>query len=366
METQKPPRTGNFWLRCQILFHLLIVLLAIDGLIHSQRKTWRAYDPDEYCIRPRHCRHGTWDLILVGGSPVCEGIDPARLTGTTWRGHTLERVYNLGLSGGTTSEVWHAVSHGIAQPPQLLIYGITASDLNDSRDEPHGPATLMRPGDLVCWARYRPAATEWCLRQFVQAHMSRLWQLYAYRNGIRLWAADRIDRFWPNACPAAAAEARSGLHFSNALRSGSGFAPRQCFVASRLDHLKAARALPPFHFLDKYRLGGHVHYLHRLLDWGDDLGVPVVLVDMPVSADLEEAQFAAEFARYRELLAELSRTRNVCLLRASRSNVGLTEADFADQIHLNAQGARRLSDWLRAELTKMSADPMARPSATKP
>ncbi len=33
------------------------------------------------------------------------------------------------------------------------MYGITASDINDARHEPHGPAALMTAGDWLRWVR---------------------------------------------------------------------------------------------------------------------------------------------------------------------------------------------------------------------
>jgi hypothetical protein len=124
--------------------------------------------------------------------------------------------------------------------------------------------------------------------------------------------------------------------------------------SARLDRLKAAGAISSrFPFLDRFRIiGNHLTYLHRLLDWADAHGVTVVVVDMPVSADLEERMYPEAFDRYRTTLAELGRSRNVRVLRASREAVGLGDADFADWVHLNGRGSARLSAWLRRELAK--------------
>jgi hypothetical protein len=342
-----------WWGRWRVLLYLLLGLGAVDVLIFACRQVWRAYDPDEYEERLFGCRRRPQDLVVVGGSPVCEGIDPAVLAGLPWQGAPLERVYNLGLAGATTSEVWHAIEHGLAAPPRLLVYGITATDLNDSRDEPQGPRVLMDFGDLLCWARHRPESIEWCLRHFAKARVTRLWNLFRFRNGIRLWAADCAERLWPGVCPEAAAVAREGLRFSAALHQGNGFAPRPQFRAGRLDHLRAGGHIPPrFSFLEKYRLGGHLAYLHHLLDWAAAHGVGVVLVDMPVSPDLEERLYPQAFAQYRAALADLERQRGVRVLRATRGAVGLGDADFADLIHLNAAGCARLSQWLRRALAE--------------
>jgi hypothetical protein len=342
------------WGRYRVLLYFLVGLIALDVAVDAARAVWHAYDPDEYRERLNNCRQRPHDLVLVGGSPVSEGIDPACLRGLRWHGRAIAHPYNFGLPGGTTSEVWHAVEHGLAAPPRLLVYGITASDLNENRDEPQGPRVLMDWRDLTDTARCRPGALEWCVRQLFWARLGKLWQLYRYRNGIRLWAADRVDRLFPGPFAAAAAEARGGLAHTAALRSADGYASDPGGRARRLDVLKRCGSDgPPFAFLNRFCLGGHVAHLQRLLDWAQEHGVAVVLVDMPASADLEERRHPREFGQYREVLAEVSRQRHVPVLYATRAAVGLDDSHFADVIHLNGRGAARFGKWLRRRLEEM-------------
>jgi hypothetical protein len=341
----------DFCLRYRVAFYLLLGLVALDFAVGAHSQLWRAYDPDEYRERLAGCLRQPHDLVAVGGSPVAEGVDPAALRGLCWQGRSIQRPYNLGLLGATTSEVWHCVEHGLIAPPRLLVYGITASDLNDSRDEPEGPRHLMTRADVASWASRRPGALEWCARQYGWERLGRLWKLYYYRNGIRLWAADRVGRLWPGAFAEAAAEARRGLARSAALHCDDGYAPDPAAQARSLDQLKAGGSFgPPITFLDRYRLGEHLGHLHRLLDWAGEHGTAVILLDMPVSADLEERLHPREFAAYRAALAEVERGRHVHVLRASRVAVGLDDRDFADLIHLNARGTARLGAWLRQQL----------------
>jgi hypothetical protein len=339
------------WRRYRVVVYFVLGLAALDAAVADRRHVWRAYDPDDYRIKLHECVSRRRDLVLVGGSPVSEGFDPAVLAGTPWRGRPLQDVFNLGLSGATTSEVWHAVRHGIGAPPRLLVYGITASDVNDGRDEPHGPRSLMEAGDVAEWVRRRPKAAEWCVRQYTFGKLGRCSSLYHYRNAVRLWAADRVERAWPGSFPEAAREARDGLRYSAALGAGNGFAPRPEFQAGSLARMIAAGAVPPsFHFLEKFALGGHLRYLDKLLDWGEANGVAVVLVDMPVPAHLDEVMHREAFVAYRAALAEVGRRRGVTVLRASPQAVGLGDDDFADLIHLNARGTAKLSAWLRGQL----------------
>jgi hypothetical protein len=337
--------------RYRVIVYCLVGLAALDGVIASRRPAWQRYDPDDYAARVENCRRSHRDLIIIGGSPVSEGIDPAALDELSWVGGPLVNPFNLGLPGGTMTDFWHALRHGAAGPPRLVVYGITASDLNDSRLEPHGAHSLIGPGDLAVWARTNPRTAGWAVKHFIRGRLAGCWQLYRHRNAIRLWAADQADACWPGVAPDLAAEARRNLAYAADLARPDGYAPNRAFQARRLDHLKAAGWRDDrFHFLNRYRVGEHVRYLHHLLDWATAQRVAVVLVDMPVSADLEHGQHAPAFALYRAALAEVELARGVRVLRASREAVGLGDEHFADLIHLNAAGAGRLSRWLRGQL----------------
>ena len=338
-----------------MIIYFLVALLAVDLGVATHRDLWTLYSPDNYIERVEGCLHTAPDVVLVGGSTVSEGIDPAALAGLLWRGQPLQRPYNLGLPGATTSEVWHAVEHGLREPPRLVVYGLTASDWNDSRQEPHGPSALMSVSDVATWVAARPDSAEWVIRHFLQDHIARLWNLFYYRNGIRLWAIATADSLWPDLFPDAAAEAHENVAHARALRRADGFAPRLGFQQGRLDYVKAVGALPSsFPFLEKYRItGGHLSYLQRLLDWAEQQHVEVVLVDMPVSADLER-MYPDAFASYRQTLAEVARQHHVPVLAAPRATVGLSDADFADLVHLNASGVARMSKWLRQTLEEES------------
>jgi hypothetical protein len=356
-----PPRR----IAVRLILYLLLYLVAIDGLVASQRRLWRRYDPDEYEERVRACADREQDLVVVGGSPACEGLDPAVLAGLDWNGKRLDRVYNLALAGATTSEVWHAVKHGIAKPPELLVYGITASDLNDGRDEPHGPWTLMTFSDIVDWVHWRPETAEWCIRQYGKSRLARLWQLFYYRNAIRSWACDQLERARPGLCRETAGTVQESLAFSTALQDPSGYAPR--FRDARLDLRKAAgEAFDRFPFLKDYHLGGHLNYLRRLVDWANEHTVTLLLVDMPVSAYLEERLHPDAYAAYRAVLIDLERDCGINVIRANRHSLGLEDSSFADLIHLNGNGARRLSAWLRQEISSRSQQAIVGSASYRP
>lgn len=349
----------KFWLRYRVFLYLLLGLIAVDGLLHAASEALSLYDPNDYLERLAGCRRRQPDAVLIGGSVVSEGLDPAALAGLRWHGQRLTRPFNLGMPGGTVSEVWHAVEHGLPAPPRLMIYGITASDLNDGRQEPYGPATLMDGGDLARWVRSRPESAEWVCRHFVRGRCARLWRLYHYRNALRGWASDRLEQLVPGLCPEEADQARRNRAYTLALRQPDGFAPQPASRYQRLSWYRAAGRVQPIYWaLKNYRLGGgHLLYLHHLLDWARTRDVAVILVDMPVSPDLEERLHRAEFAAYRAVLAEVARDRRLPLLRATRQAVGLGDTDFSDEIHLNGTGTAKMSTWLRHALAERETMP---------
>ncbi len=321
---------------------VLLALVVLDLTVIATARTWDRHSPDDYAARVETCRERRPDLVFVGGSVVSEGIMPREIVGTSWQGEPLASAYALGLPGGTTSEFFHAVK-ACGHRPRLLVYGITASDLNDSRHEPHGPASLMSFADTVEWAKSRPDSRTWVLRQYATARLSRTWSLWRHRHGIRMWAASQFDD---------SPEAKQLRDYSDALRSEDGYAPAAGFVEQRYDLVKAMNGtLPPFAFLNKYKTGSHRTYLHKLVTWASDNAVSLVLVDMPVTADLE-GQYPAAFAEYRKLLAE-EEANGVTVIRAHRDAVGITDAGFADTIHLNWVGATVLSRWLKLRLDEL-------------
>jgi hypothetical protein len=339
------------WIQARVLVCFLLGLLGLDGLVRLHICRWETYDPNDYLERLRRCQGRAWDLVVLGGSPVSEGVNSDLLHPLVWRGHLLHRVYNLGLPGGTTTEFWHGLRHGVTAPPRLVVYGITASDLNDNRNESAGPSQLMDLNDLERWMEERPDSRDWVARQYVWASLERCWSLYRYRNAIRLWAAHRVDEVFPGLFPEAAQEARSNLAYCDALARGHGFAPQPRFHLKRYSACKE-NGIPvaPFCFLGGYRIGHHLDCVHRIRAWAKRHGADLVLVDMPVSADLE-ANHAGAFALYRTVLRELEDRHGYLVLHGDRDAVGLTDDHFADLIHLNAWGGERFSHWLRVALS---------------
>jgi len=289
------------------------------------------------------------DLLFVGGSTVAEGVNPAHVGKILWNGETLPNVATLGLSGGTTTDVYFGTRLACTTPPKLLLYGITASDINDSRHEPHGVHSLLTFRDLLDWQQTRPEAAEWVTRHYVRDRLTNCSALVQHRHAVKLWLAHLA----PALCPELAIEAQQQLDRAHALSHGNGYIPTSWFAHRQYDQMKATGwEQPNFEYLARYRTGSHLQYLARLIDWAAEHGTRLVLVDMPTTADLE-ARHPAEFAQYRECIRRLAKERNITVLSAHRTAVGLVDAHFADLIHLNRAGSDRRSAWLGEQLHRL-------------
>lgn len=349
-----PPRRSLFR-RLRFVWVFLFGLVAFDLLIRATSGTWEQHSPDGYTERVSGCAAEQRDVVFVGGSPVAEGINPAAVGNVNWRGETLDNLYAVGLSGGTTSDVYFGMIHACPQPPKVLVYGITASDINDSRHEPHGASSLLTLNDVRDWEHTRPDAAEWVVRHYWQGRLGDVWATYKHRHGIKMWAASVVDGVWPGCCPETVAEANRQRKIGEDIANQRGYAPTQWFANRRYDQMKASGwEQPPFEYLHRYRTGSHLKYLHRLIDWCEGNGVAAVLIDMPTTSDLE-ARHPAEFAEFRTRLVEVEATRGVPVLRATREAVGLGDQHFADLIHPNAEGAAVLSAWVKRELERIGS-----------
>lgn len=354
--TATPPRRP---LRTVGVF--LLALVAFDLFLHATRGTWERHSPDDYAERVAGCAERPRDLVFAGGSPVAEGINPGRVGTIAWRGADLADVYCVGLSGGTTSDIYFGTVHACPTPPKVLVYGMTASDINDSRHEPHGAHSLLTWADVQDWRHTRPDAAEWVTRHYLRGKAEDVWAAYRFRHGLRMWAATQADDVFPGCCPETTAEAWRQVAIGQNIRTNRGYAPTAWFATRQYDQMKAGGwEQPPFEYLHRYRTGSHLAYLHRLLDWAEAGGTEVILIDMPTTADLER-RHPAEFAEFRGRLAEVERERRVTVLPATREATGLDDRHFADLIHLNLSGCERLSGWVKGELERLGREPAVTP-----
>jgi len=337
-------------LKCKPIGFLLVGLLLIELTIRQFSTTWERYSPDDYAIRVQHCAAESRDFVLVGGSPVSEGLDPSLIAGVKWKQQTLNNGYAVGLPGGTTTDVYFATKQSCQSWPKLLIYGVAASDLNDSRNEPHGAASLLSWADWQEAISTRPDAAKWLTKHFLQSRASECFAAWHYRHGIRMFAADQFVKQFPSSCPESFAEAERQRDYADRLLISNGYAPASHFATRCYSDMKKSGWIaPPFSYLAKYKTGSHLRYLHKLHELCCSNSCDLVILEMPATRDLEE-RHPAEIMEFRRVIRDFCDTFQVNRLVATRTEVELDDGHFADLIHLNATGAERLSRWLKVEV----------------
>ena len=339
-----PPLRPALW--------LFAGLVAIDVGVRATHDVWARHSPDDYAERINGCRDAPRDLIFLGGSPVSEGFDPARFRGLDWGGGPITAPYSVGLPGGTATDFFFALRHATEgqPPPRLVIYGAAVTEWNDDRNEPHGAYSLWDWGDWRDVLTHRPEAWNWATRRFLEGRLRDGWAAYRYRHGIRAATAAAFDDLIPGSGGEVVDEARKSLAYSAQLRAGTGYAPADFYAATDYAESKRlAKPAAPFDFLEKYRTGGHFAYVKRIRDWCRERGCDFVVVEMPVTRDLEN-RFPTQVADGRKLMAELKRDTGIRFVSATRDEVGLSDHDFADLIHLNRVGAAKLSTFVHDQL----------------
>jgi hypothetical protein len=333
--------------RLRTIFTFLAALLLIDLTFHAFHDTWMRHSPDEYTERIQGCAQEPREVVFLGGSTVAEGLDPEQICRFTFNGQNYTNGYAIGLAGGTTSDFYFALRKACPTPPKMIVYGMTASDINDNRHEPHAAYSIMEWNDVQDWRRTRPEAGDWILRRYLRGQAMKASGTYRYRHGFRMFCAKTLQEEIRGTCPESYLEAKRFHDQAEKLANGRGYAPTLYWWNRKYSDMKAdGWTAPPFEYLARYKTGSHLKYLHRLLDWADEHGTEVVLLDMPVTADLEQ-RHAKEFAEYRAHLAEVVKTRRVTYLNMHRDVVRLNDDHFADIIHLNRTGANMLSTWLK-------------------
>ncbi|MFN4261520.1 MAG: hypothetical protein ACK4RK_19730 [Gemmataceae bacterium] len=335
-------------LRLRVVVYLLLAFAGINGWVARHADQWRRHAPEFYRERLAYCRSQEWDAVIVGSSPAMCGIDADILAGARFQNQPLRRVCNAAMPLASASEIYHVVQHAMPTPPRLLIYGITITDLNGTRRVAQGPRYLMDARDVVRWIGERPQEMGWCLEKYSGERLLSLCPVLYHRKGIRGYLTQRAVACCPNVLASHAVTVQENLDNHAKLHTPRGLTESGPVQPSQRLPVRKAAGLPyqSAVFLERYDPQRLRNYLDHLVAAVQERGIPLVLVDMPLCADLEH-NHPHEFATYRSILADLELRHRVVILRPTRADVGLTDQDFCDEAHFNADGTARFSAWLK-------------------
>jgi hypothetical protein len=273
-------------------------------------------------------RDGGVDVVLLGTS-IVNGIDPAGLTGAT--GQPIS-AYNASLTAGVPplTEAWF---REVVQPrlrPKLVIIGVSSFDLTD---EPPSRRAFF-DAYLASPARRRATGRAGELER-LDHWIGRRSELWGHRAALRHpdvvldaigGTAEVLPAYAAGLQPNGHTNALDGFDFASGHGSGGGV-PVSTW---KLGHDDPA-------------------VLARLVREAEATGARVVLVDMPITNTYvdKHPNGQADYATYRDALEAFAADLAVPVVRLSDIR---DDALFADEVHLNGPGSAYVTGLLVASL----------------
>ncbi len=272
------------------------------------------------------------------------------------------RTFSLAIGGQMASDAYALVSTLFAGGgrPKVIVYGIAPRDFIDSMcSDPASTETfrfMARAGNpelsaalarRTLWGRADAALRAACFMYDKRIDLVACEQ-QAARAVCGLLAARAADT----------GKTLEALRFTSKLAAGEEAAPGE-FISRPY---KAAT----FKYTDnlaEYRLrysvfnarmyATEIAYLEKLLKYGRDAGINVVLVNMPLTRENMEIMPPGIYHRYLADVSGAARACGACFEDLNQPGL-FSHDDFADSVHVNGRGAERLLDILCAKLAERS------------
>ena len=318
---------------------LLTVLLALGvevglRLVDLRRVSPYAWGLGEYDASALRLRaEGPPDLLILGTSRAREAFDlphlHARLEVELGTAPTLG---NHGLSGARAGEADAVLSLALRHGhPDLVILGLDPRLLQGTREHRGRQA------------RFAPLSSSWRgprqedRRLTAHAHLGAWLRTYGCRNRLRAALQGRDDlsiRSTPFTGGATLFQQREP-EVSLASRPVPGR-----YVEQLLERVREA---------GRYELTQHrIDTVRRLLDRCATAGVPVLLVEIPMSRAMASHLPMGTLASFQRIAQGLAEAHGLPLATPTDLALSFDERDFYEPSHLNRRGARRLTDAVAA------------------
>lgn len=263
--------------------------------------------------------------------------------------HQLARnpqVFCLGAGGEMASDVYLLTKDLLsgARQPVAIIYGIAPRDFQDNRLP--GPeatpayqslAGLADLPDQLVIPPFKPAKK-------IDLVLGRLSALYRYRNDLRCYLTLRLKKYMERFCPWICFDKYNSKH--ELVRSKQGMFPEEAqgqptaWPGVALDHLTPADTLYDYNQrynpLSKKSFNNQLSYLERFLALCRERGIPVLVVNMPLSTANKSLLPAGFYTHF------LHRTENICRLYGAdyfdlNKHPWDILTNFVDTVHLTPE-----------------------------
>lgn len=268
------------------------------------------------------------------------------------------QVDNLGVTGAMVSDVSLIVNKAISvgRKPQLIIYGIAPRDfMNTEISFITRTSTYQLLGDLSCLPDLLKHQTSFS--EMAEFALGNIWHFYSERGDYRALMTNWICQLTGH--PATLAEATDGpkvdKHESQPAKLSQAEKVSMSDLATgRVNTLNDLR-------LYKYRynppnlplLTLQTRYFEELLQACNEAGVPLMVVNMPLTKQNKDLIPAGILDRYRHAINRLTTKHGVKFIDIDLGG-GYELTDFEDSCHLNASGGRKLYQQLIAALKDSS------------
>ncbi len=265
------------------------------------------------------------DVLFVGSSLVDVGVDPVQFDRLCAERGVELTSYNLGINGPPMAGIQPVLDRYFLPrvSPRLVYICVSPNAFNRN---------AVSSLDLVT-ERYTRAArvsiAEEVMGRFLQHS-----RLYADRHDLRLWA-----------------RSHGAVGFQGKTGRPAGFLPLQGVAV--WDDLPSDRLAS---FTPRQR---DVAALYDLCRWCDSVGAAYIIVDMPLPQRSRDLLSAAQRARYRQLLHEAVIPGDTVMSYPADC---FAAEHFWDGLHLNSDGAARLTEMLADHAAQRLAGPSSVPS----
>lgn len=298
---------------------LEVITRLVSPVIGPPQTVWQIQQQAKVIkLRERPLGLGTIDLIVMGDSTGKEGVDPDILDFSIAEGF---QSFNASLNSSTTYTIMKQ-SKEILQnsKPKLLLVMI-------------GPGTFRDSDSDASVQTYDQAATAEAASG-IKGFLDRNFYLYRYRNSIRdpfiLNTFYRSIRYQ---------SLREGVVYRNV--DTMKFNGDSSFPRTLNSYTSGKWDLPtsePFMQITDYP-AATMRHLETLEAECKKIGTELVLSTVPTNT---------YNAKYRALIGSIAQRLGVEFIQGNDATTDL--GDFSDGVHLNAVGARKLSQFLGAEL----------------
>jgi len=289
---------------------------------------------------------GAAEVVVVGSSRARRGVLAPVLERAMKTARIKGNVENFSLGRARAEDVALVVKRvGEAKPrPKLLIWSLSARELEPSDARPDSSVRyLWRPSDWLEARSELGAAADAYLPDALRNEAARVSYLVRYRFAFQ----DALEQRGSRAQRRDASNVLVPVRKKRTPMQGgiaSVYEGKQRNVSLRIDRERVKAYLGNAYRDPKWPQNYQSDYLEAAVRHARKLGVPVLLVEIPVHPMLEEAMPPGTPKKFRSHLHQVARRQGVPFVSAPELGVRFVPKDFYEQSHLNYRGAQKYSE----------------------